>query len=77
MSKRIVFCDIFSVSVSVAVLQVWPLADADNLSYAHSNGMFSVAMTLRLYVYKYLYGLVRECGLEQSFKPFSNILYVY
>ena len=43
-------CKIFSVCVSVAVLQVWPLVVADNLSYAHSNGMFSVAMARCPYV---------------------------
>ena len=62
------FFTIFSVSVSVTVLQVWPLAVGKNLSYVHSNGMFSVAMAM------YPYVLVRECSLEQSFKPFSNIL---
>ena len=54
MPKRFVFCDIFSVCISVAVLQVWLLAVADNLSYAHSNGMFSVTMA------RYPYVLVRE-----------------
>ena len=69
--KRFVFRDIFSVRVSVTVFQVWPLAVGENLSYAHSNGTFSVAMAM------YPYVLVRECSLEQSFKPFYNILYVY
>ena len=71
MSKRFVVRDVYSVSVSVAVLQVWPLIIGDNLNYAHSNSMFSVAMAM------YPYVLVREGGIEQSFKPFSNILYVY
>ena len=44
------FCNIFSVSVSVAVLQVWPLAVEDYLSYAHSNRLFSVAMAMYPYV---------------------------
>ena len=51
------FCDIFSLSDSVAVLQVWPLAVGDFLSYAHSNHLFSVAMVM------YPYVLVRECSL--------------
>ena len=54
MSKRFVFCNIFLVSVLVAVLQVWPLAVGDYLSYAHSNLLFSVAMARCPYV------LVRE-----------------
>ena len=70
MSKRFVFTDIFLGNVSVTVLQVWPLRVGENLSYAHSNGMFSVPMAM------YPYVLVRECSLLQSFKPFSNILYV-
>ena len=65
------FFDTFSVNVSVAVLQVWPLSVADNLGYAHSNGKFSVAVAM------YPYVLVRESDLEQSFKSFSNILFVY
>ena len=53
------------------MLQVWPFSVGDFLSYAHSNHLFSVAMAM------YPYVLVRECSLEQSFKPFFNILYVY
>ena len=45
-SKRLVFCGIFSVRVSVTVLMVWPLAVGENLSHAHSNGTFSVAMAM-------------------------------
>ena len=65
------FRNIFSVRVSVTVFQVWPLAVGENLSYAHSNGTYSVAMAM------YPYVLVRKCSLEQSFKPFYNIPYVY
>ena len=66
-----VFRDIFSMRVSVTVFQIWPLAVGENLSYDHSNGTFSFAIAM------YPYVLVRECSLEQPFKPFYNILGLY
>ena len=69
-SKRFVFREIFAMRLSVTFLQVWPLAVGENLSYAHSNGKFSVAMAM------YPYVLVKECSLEQLFKLLYNILYV-